>query len=576
MSDNSKSGANIGDKAASAAGRNSSSISYGEKKADKSSAIKKVVAIKAVALLLAVVLVITPILFLFALPTMMFEAVMSFVEMLKESFRNMHWEQTMGVNFITALKNAAANIWSETVGLWWQWFKNKIAGDDRNYSDIDKDKLGDNAEELRVTYEETSQKQTLMECVTATEDAYEARVEEMKEEITDPSGPVYPLVQQWGAARYSAEYGGQPQWYAYQGLHQSKSTAYETLEDASADTQRTYYVYGGATISVTSSKMTDINAARIMAINTVTKGASLQDMALSDYQKWLGYNPHEIDIWGWWPWRVRKYSVPIDIGLGSNNPRVDRWIGTCLPQYLQDQVKFENNKFGGVVSDSISSQSFAATDLCIQVDASDITAMSGSPSGKTVVETRWYKDTEMPGIPSPISIHPVLGEGEEELIPLRYVIDGSGGGFSGTTPPPSKKNENTSPATPKPTPKPTSTPVPTPRIVYHQKDFTFNVVYVTYSFSISIKPRDPETILDLLGFTGTEFASEVQAAGGHTGMVAQPPAANPGGQTAQETVPPAITPEPTFNPAELPEEVAPESSFQPDSGAAPIYTDPAA
>lgn len=510
-------GTNIGKDAASAAS-NASGISNianlnrkskdAGKTASQNPAVRALI-IKLIAIGLILSLVLTPILFLFALPTMMYEAVMSFVENLKEDFATYHWEREQGINFVTALKNAVENVWMDTIGNLWTRFKNWLTNeDDRNYSDIDKENLGDDPDALRVTQVEAAQKATLMSCVTATEEAYKTRTDEMKEEITAPGSYIYSLVQSYGSSSYASQYGGFPQWNDYVGTHQTQDTAYESLEEATADAQQTYYVYGGATISVTASKMKDTDAAKIMAINTVSRGASLKDMKLSDYQKWLGYNPDVIDLLKWWPWRARKYEVPLDIGLGSDNPWVDRWIGTCLPQYLQDQERYEISKFGSVVSAGMTSQSCAAIDLCIQVQASDITQMSGMTSNQTVTETRMYKTWETPGAEED-------GGTMGQPVPLRVTIDGGGGGSSSsssTTPPPAQQSQSAPPAV---------TATPAPVLVYNSVDLTFNVVYVTYTFSVSIKPRDPETILDLIGFVGTEYASETQAAGGHTSLTSQ-------------------------------------------------------
>lgn len=520
MAEENKSSPSIGAKAAKA-GAHAALNSIAKKKLGSN--LTKVLVVKGISIFLVIALLLMPILFLFALPVMMFEALMTFIDTLNDVFSDAAYELSAGVNFLTAMKNAAKGVIDATVGKAMDWlgnawasFKSFLFGDsqkktDEGYSDLDEEYMGDAASEIKITQSENDEKATLMDSLRMTQDAYNNRTAAMEESIL--GGDLHNAVVAAASADYQANYSG----HDYVSAHTKERDAYESREEALADTAKDYYTYDLPTVSVNAGKLSDMDAARIMSIYSVTKGSSLQNMNLSDYQKWLGYNPGYVGAW--WPWNKANCTVPVDVGLGDDNPRVERWIGFCLPQYLQDQVMYEQSTFGGTLCGAYGSQSCAAIDMCIVVDAPPLTSLVPTIQEETIVETRWYKTTETPE-PEGVSVRTDNGPQLQTL--SVHINEDVGGGGTASEP----------------------TPSPEPVEVTKSEEFTFTIHHVSYHYSVTISPRDPEDILSILGFTGTEFALDVNAGGG--------------------IVPGSMFTNPATGGGELPEEATQDAGIEPE------------
>lgn len=327
-----------------------------------------------------------PVLFLFALPVMMFETVVAFFDNFVEwcgdvaSAGDEAYQRSIiaGLSKFTAMKNSFEASVGKIVtdiggaiaeGISWLWGKVKglfvtsnsssASNESREISRIDEDRLSDDGEELYIVGDEGAQYNTLKDNLNATKAAMDERMADMVTSLESVEGTVRGIFR----GMYESTYGSYPQRADYSSLH------YWTSDDIynGDSTKKVFYEFDDSSpcVNVMTGKISDLDAARLMTIYTVIRGANISDITISDYQKWLGYEPDY--LFKWIAERKAKNQVVLDIGLGDANPHVTKWVGTCLPQYLYDRAKYEKDTFGREVSSITGYKSCAAMDLLLTI-----------------------------------------------------------------------------------------------------------------------------------------------------------------------------------------------------------------
>lgn len=242
------------------------------------------------------------IVFLYALPTAIFEAVSSYVNQVVEDWQEGVYSSDSGIfvaGFIETIKQGgriigdALNTAGEfLVGVWnglTSWFTaDSSTGDEGERVDDNIEELDE--ESLHVTQSELAETNTLLEKVRACQDKISLRQSQIRSAI------------------------------------QSNQTAINLIFQDKFD--GTYDVWGGTTLNIMAPEISQSEAIRLLSAYTVTEGASLQDMRLSDFLKWLGY--------------YREFSGSnTKFKLGGDTlyiwTSVKTWCGTFMPQYLVEQ-----------------------------------------------------------------------------------------------------------------------------------------------------------------------------------------------------------------------------------------------
>ena len=286
------------------------------------------------------------VLFLYALPTVIFEAVQTFFE----SVRDVYDEVLFSGRYGDATDSAGAALRitaGETVRrLWSAVFR----AEDRAVPDA-----GTDAPDLYVTQSEAAETEALNEKLRAACEKLEQRAESLAAEILRGM-----------RSRYEALAGD---YTAPDGTLVSARVCLST--DASSAFSRS-------------------SALNLLALYTVQTGASITGIRLSDFQRWLGWDSGTMV--------PRSYAAAdftdgylqllrgglerlrrVDVSLGTvradgsaGDPvtvSVVPWQGTCLPQYAVDTARYEAALFGRPVTPAVTG--CAAVDLYLVAEVPD-------------------------------------------------------------------------------------------------------------------------------------------------------------------------------------------------------------
>lgn len=240
--------------------------------------------------------------FLYALPTAIFEAVTSYLSQVAEDWEEGVYSSDSGIimaGVVETLKTGGRMVVDAIntagdfiVGLWngltSYFVSDSSSGDEGERVDDNIETLDDQA--LHVTQDEQAERATLLAKVDACRQKISLRQRQIRSAI---------LVRQWDINELFRQ--------RFEG---------------------TYDYWGGTTLNVLAPEISQSEAIRLLSAYTVTEGASLQDMRLSDFLKWLGY------------YRELTGSHTV-FRLGGDTLYVDTavktWCGTFMPQYLVEQ-----------------------------------------------------------------------------------------------------------------------------------------------------------------------------------------------------------------------------------------------
>lgn len=273
-----------------------------------------------VAVLVSILL---PVLFLYALPTAIFETVGSFFSEMVEEWKAGVYEggtdviwgaivQTIKTG-ASLIADAAKSVWNTVKGIF------TSSGDDAG---SEYDKMSDTGMELRITQTEDDEKTVLTNKIEAVMAKVDARIEDVKDAIDNDN---------------------------------VKNAIYNSLYSTYGHNYDEFYVQ----TTVSSSSMSKNTAIKLLSLYTVQEGASLENVKTSALMQWLG-----------WYNRLDSGTTKFKLGNFGVTGAVKTWKGTFLPQYLMDQRTQEIEMYGSTVTD-FSKMSCAAADLIIQIDCPD-------------------------------------------------------------------------------------------------------------------------------------------------------------------------------------------------------------
>lgn len=300
----------------------------------------------------ALILTGTMVMFLYALPTTIFEGVCSYFDRVAETWaegayaggNDAFWSgiwavvKTGGSLAEEAVTDVARSIWDGLKGMF-----GFHASEDENGGFGGND-LTDGME-LHVTQQEEAERSTLEKKIETAMEKMKAREENIKSAIQRRSGDI--------------------------------STA---VTDVYGEAYDQFYVV----INITTEELSKSAAVDLLSLYTVQEGASLNEISLSSFMKWLGwYNSTNTST---------SYFSLSDI---LSDVAIKTLRGTFLPQYLVEQRKQEIEMFGMEKTD-FDQHRCAAIDFLLIVDCpnmsdiiieSDVVEAGEDEEGNTIYET---------------------------------------------------------------------------------------------------------------------------------------------------------------------------------------------
>lgn len=244
--------------------------------------------------------------FLYALPTAIFEAVTSYFQSVGKEWEEGVYGAEGGIILAGVFETikAGGRIIGDAVGgaldfvkgLWdglTSWFTSDSSSDDGSGARVDDgtETITEDGTEIYVTHEEAAEKETLLNKIQACQDKVGLRADQIKQAILDQHTAIDKI--------FRNRFAG------------------------------TYDVWDGTTINVLYNDISQAEAIRLLSAFTVIHGASLEDMNLSDFLKWLGYYRE-------FSGAHTEFNLGGDIGVTA---KVKTWCGTFMPQYLQEQME---------------------------------------------------------------------------------------------------------------------------------------------------------------------------------------------------------------------------------------------
>lgn len=231
------------------------------------------------------------VIFLYALPTAIFESVSSYFASLGEEWKENVYGGDGGIlwaGVVESIKTGGRVIGDAVSGIW-NGLVNFFTKDDA--VNDNSDKISDDGTELHITQEESAERETLNLKVDACIAKLEKRSEQIKDAITAQKSAIN--------SYFKDKYAG------------------------------TYDVWDGTTINIVTNNLTRSDAVKLLSAYTVVNEASLEGMELSDFMRWLGYYKETT-------------GKNTDFDLGGNKgitAHAKTWCGTFMPQYLVEQMK---------------------------------------------------------------------------------------------------------------------------------------------------------------------------------------------------------------------------------------------
>ena len=297
--------------------------------------LKKILVIALIPLLLFTMLAV---LFLYALPTMIFEAVVSYFDVVAE-----RWQETTyagGGNVFwngvwATIKTGGEIIGDIAQGLW-DSLKSLFTTGSGEDTGAAQDPLSDNGMELQVIQDGPNYLEALVDANALKQGA-----------------EYYTLLRKVDACVEKINVREQ----AIQSAINAQSGA---IQDAVNARYASSYDHFNTTVRVTTEPMSQSGAIQLLGLYTVQTNASLQEIRLSSLMKWLGWNGGG---------GTTSFSLA-DYGVSCS---VNAWKGEFLPQYLLEQELQEKHLSGSNTTyTDFSEYRCPAVDLVIVVDCPDL------------------------------------------------------------------------------------------------------------------------------------------------------------------------------------------------------------
>ena len=108
-------------------------------------------------------------------------------------------------------------------------------------------------------------------------------------------------------------------------------------------------IYDGVEVNVVKRKIQEMDVLKLLCLYTAQEGSSIENIQLSGFMKWLGYNGGN------------NRDLEFPLGVNENvRYRMKSWTGGFMPQYLEDEAAF--------LKETYREHGAALTDFLIQVD----------------------------------------------------------------------------------------------------------------------------------------------------------------------------------------------------------------
>ena len=301
-----------------------------------------------IALIPILFLSILTVFFLYALPTLIFEAVVSYFEEVGERWQEITYAGGGNVFWqgVWATVKTGGEIIGDVATSLWNGLKSLFTTSSGEDTGTASDPLSDNGMEIQIMQDgpnyveaisnpsallDGAEYYTLLRKVDACVDKISAREDAIRNAITGQTSQIQNAVN----AQFASSYD-----------------------------------HFTTTVHVTAEPMSQSGAIQLLSLYTVQTNASLQELRLSDLMKWLGYNGNNPG--------TTSFSLG-DLGVSCS---VNTWKGEFLPQYLLEQRKQEKLMSGdGEPITDFTPFMCPAVDLIIVVDCpdmSDIPIMTSS------------------------------------------------------------------------------------------------------------------------------------------------------------------------------------------------------
>ena len=242
---------------------------------------------------------------LFVFPMSLYEGVKTFWEDKADTWaENYYGEHGRFASFFIALGKTISKVFQDI----WAEITSASTGeeDSDRYSEKEFDLISDESE-LNQVYGRK---------VQAAKDKVTGRQNQIAKIIENDAKPGG-RISDYFAGRFASEYPQQDQ-ITYSGEYDDE---YNQLLESIVT-----YTYDGVTTYINKKTLKDTEALRLLCLHTVQEGGDINNVKLSAFMKWMGYNGG----------RNKNLTFP----LGQNKDftyTTKSWTGTFMPQYLEDE-----------------------------------------------------------------------------------------------------------------------------------------------------------------------------------------------------------------------------------------------
>ena len=301
------------------------------------------------------------VIFLYALPTAIFETVVSFFDGVKEKWETIQLSNEYGGGFFSNLigvtmkvsENLFDSLGNTIKGIFtgiWNSIKSVFGTDEEGNQT---EEISENAAELTITAQEASEKLAIVKKAIAVNKKYDIRAKQIEEALEKDNGSGTSIKNSSGKSLNSYikdKFCGEDETWA--GLTISANVvsmgttsddvtdeltsilddmqdanSLSELEESNEEFNDTLKLKFPA---VEASGTSNTNAISTLSLLMVQQGGSLLDMKMSDFMKYLG-----------WYKNSNPNNISFDVGYCSNPfyATVKSWKGTFKPQYLVEEMK---------------------------------------------------------------------------------------------------------------------------------------------------------------------------------------------------------------------------------------------
>ena len=295
---------------------------------------------------------------IFAVPMSVYEGLQAYVDRLTEQWKIDYYSGDSG-RFISFLKATAGFISNVASSLW-----NRITESSTGVEDTDRAEDAD----LNVVSDKEDLLTVYSRKIQAGKDKITARQKAIIEDLTRDarSGQISSVMY----GRFINEFRGN--YYEYDVCYNS--------EDGTIQSKK-INVYDGCEVAAINRSIQDADSLRLLCLYTAQEGSSIENIQLSGYMKWLGYNGS----------RNRR----LEYNLGENDNisySIPSWTGGFMPQYLEDEATKTKQTYRD--------HGASLADLLIQVDCPNLLSIQASVSEELKADAgtayKWVNDYTKP------------------------------------------------------------------------------------------------------------------------------------------------------------------------------------